>query len=193
MAEAGKDILWNSISAIADDSVLTSTGITVAQETVYSKLIRKMIGKRYNKGWMELLTFSLLTAQTDAGMGAWYGERPSATQAGFGDVLKEVIRPVVSCLFNNYVVAVGSNGFHNPLKTFGFVDLLIMLVAKDLAYGGKAVLAQNSESMAQNLAGGDNQFARQTLVSRLLANEKAGRSTSYLAKKEAQYSARKSE
>ena len=82
MAEAAKDILWNSVSAIADDSALTSTGITVAQETVYSKLIRKMIGKRYNKGWMELLTFSLLTSQTDAGMGAWYGERPSATNAG---------------------------------------------------------------------------------------------------------------
>jgi len=187
MAEAAKDILWNSIAAVADDEILPTTGITVAQETVYSKLLRKVVGKKYNKGWMELIAFSLLTSQTDAGFGAWYGDRKSAGDAGFGDVLKEVIRPVLSCVFCNYVVNVSSSGFHNPLKSFGFVDLLIMLVAKDLAYGGKAVLAQNSESMADNLRGGDAQFDRQTLVSRLNMDKPGGRRDETLARKKALY------
>ena len=42
-------------------------------------------------------------------------------------------------------------GFHNPLRSFGFRELLIQLAAKDIAEGGNAVIAQNSETGAEKI------------------------------------------
>ena len=186
--EAAKVVLWNSVAAVADDGIITPTLITVGQETIYSKIIRAVTG-RAKKGWMELLMFSLLTSQTDAGLGAWYGERVPERDAGASDVMKEAIRPVLSCLFCNYVLNIAERGFHNPLKSFGFVDLLIQLASKDLAYGGKAVLAQSSESMAEFMAKASAQFQRQTLLSRLAMEDKEGRVKDFKARAKARYEA----
>ena len=191
---AAKDALWNSVAGLADKDIIPDTLVTVGQETVFSKIIRKML-KRDNKSWMELAVFSLLTRQTDGGLGAWYGYRKNANEAGFSDVLMDAIRPVLSCVFCNYVLRVGEMGFHNPVKTFGFMDLLIMLASKDLAYGGRAILSQNSDTMAKYVLSGDEQFARQTMVSRLLSEstERKGTGERYVAKKKLQAEARDAE
>ena len=95
---AAKDAMWNSVAGLADKDIIPDTLLTVGQETVFSKIIRKML-RRDNKSWMELAVFSLLTRQTDGGFGAWYGYRKNSNEAGFTDVLMEAIRPVLSCVF----------------------------------------------------------------------------------------------
>ena len=89
------------------------------------------------KSWMELVMFSLVTAVTDEGMGAWYGKHKSSKEAGFMDVLQEVVRPILSVLSVNYIFNVSYQGFHNPMRSFSFMDFLISLGAKDLAVGGQ--------------------------------------------------------
>ena len=183
--ETATNTLWNSIAGVADDGVLAGTGITVGQEVIFSKIIRKMM-RRDNKSWFELILFSLMTAQTDGGLGAWLSKRKLAAEAGFTDVLMDAIRPVLSCIACNYVLRVSERGIHNPMRSFGFVDLLIMLASKDLAYGGKAVLAQNTDAFREPIANSDALFDRQTLLSRLLVDNKAKDGEKLVARKKAE-------
>ena len=183
--ETATNTLWNSIAGVADDGVLAGTGITVGQEVIFSKIIRKMM-RRDNKSWFELIMFSLMTAQTDGGLGAWLSKRKLAAEAGFTDVLMDAIRSVLSCIACNYVLRVSERGIHNPMRSFGFVDLLIMLASKDLAYGGKAVLAQNTDAFREPIANSDALFDRQTLLSRLLVDNKAKDGEKLVARKKAE-------
>ena len=48
-------------------------------------------------------------------------------------------------------MSAADQGFHNPMRSFGFRELLIQLAAKDIAEGGNAVLAQNMESAATKI------------------------------------------
>ena len=188
---AASDMLWNVVAPIAQNGVLADTGATVLQETVYSKIIRKMIG-RDKKGWVELFVFSLMTQTTDGGLGAWYGQRKGAVDSdnGFMNVAQEIVRPLLSCVVCNYILRVGSEGLHNPMKSFGFVDLLIQLGSKDLTYGMNTFLSANSETMRGVFAAGDALFDRQTIYSRLLRDTK-GEHTDSIAKKKAAFESRK--
>ena len=162
-----KQIGWNSVAPVADQSggVIPGTAIKAGQEVIYSKIVRKMIGFD-KRSWMELVMFSLVTSTTDEGMGAWYGAHKTSKQMGFLDVLKEAIRPLVSVLVVRYFFDVSYIGFHNPMKTFSFMDFLISLAAKDLAVGGNAILAQNVEPAAGFIAKYDDMRDRQGVASR---------------------------
>ena len=71
MADTAKQIAWNCVAPVADQSgeVIPGTLIKAGQEVIYSKIIRKMMGFD-RKSWMELVMFSLVTATTDEGMGS---------------------------------------------------------------------------------------------------------------------------
>ena len=165
--ETGKQIFWNSIHPVADQggSIIPGTGIKAGQEVIYSKVIRKMMGFD-RKSWMELVMFSLVTAVTDEGMGSWYGVHKTSKQVGFMDVLKEAIRPLLSVLSVNYIFNVSYQGFHNPMRTFSFMDFLISLAAKDMALGGNAILAQNVTSAADFIGRYENARERAQIASR---------------------------
>ena len=147
-----KRIFFNSTAPITDQEggAIVGTGIKAGQEVIYSKIIRKFM-KADNKSWTNLALFSVLTAAFDEGLGAWYGEHKTPTEQGFGDVAKEFPRPVLSCLAINYIMNTAAMGFHNPMRSFGFRELLIQLAAKDIAEGGNAVLAQNVETAAEKI------------------------------------------
>ena len=137
-----KQIGWNSVAPVADQDggVLPGTLMKSGQEVVYSKILRKMVGYD-RKSWMELVMFSLVTAGTDEGMGAWFGEHKRYADMGFTDVLYEAVRPIVSVLFINWVFNVSYVGFHNPMRSFDLKHILIALAAKDLSVGGNVLLS----------------------------------------------------
>jgi hypothetical protein len=58
-------------------------------------------------------------------------------------------------------------GFHNPMKSFGFKELLIQLAAKDVAEGGLAILAQNMDNAKEKIGLLNNLRERQKEASRL--------------------------
>jgi hypothetical protein len=58
-------------------------------------------------------------------------------------------------------------GLHNPLKSFGFRELLIQLAAKDVAEGGLAILAQNMDNAKEKIAFVNDLQSRQNAASRL--------------------------
>ena len=96
--------------------------------------------------------FSLVTSTTDEGMGAWYGDPDKRFgEMGMMDVLKEVVRPIVSVLAVEYMFQVSYVGFHNPMRSFSFMNFLIALAAKDLSVGGCALLAQNVDAAGKQL------------------------------------------
>ena len=168
-----KRIFFNGTAPLTDDDggAIVGTGIKAGQEVIYSKIIRKVM-KADNKSWTNLALFSILTAAFDEGLGAWYGEHKTPDQQGFGDVAKEFPRPVLSCLAINYIMnTAGGMGFHNPMRSFGFRELLIQLAAKDIAEGGNAVLAQNMESAAEKIATFVALQKKQYEVSRLKKKE----------------------
>jgi hypothetical protein len=161
-------IFWNGTAPLSDvgGGNIVGTGIKAGQEVIYSKVIRKFM-KADNRSWMGLIIFSLLTAAFDDGLGAWYGEHMPSRDQGFGDVLKEIPRPVLSCIAVNYIMATSYLGLHNPLKSFGFRELLIQLAAKDVAEGGLAILAQNMDNAKEKIAFVNDLQSRQNAASRL--------------------------
>ena len=142
-------IFFNATNPLTDDGggKIVGVAIKAGQEVIFSKMIRKFM-KADNKSWTNLAAFSLLTAAFDDGLGAWYGDHKTAREQGFEDVFKEFPRPILSCIAINYVMNSVALGFHNPMRSFGFRELLIQLAAKDIAEGGNAVIAQNSEDGA---------------------------------------------
>ena len=161
-----KQIGWNSVAPLADSSgkVLPGTAIKAGQEVIYSKVIRKMM-KFDRKSWMELVMFSLVTSATDIGTGSWYGAAKAYKDMGFKDVMMEAVRPILSVVLVNYIFNVSYTGFHNPMKSFSFMDFLISLVAKDLAVGGNSVLARQDFSK-DHIAVLDNLQARMQAAAR---------------------------
>ena len=151
--DAIKQIGWNSVAPAADQggAVIPGTLIKAGQEVIYSKVIRKMMGFD-RKSWMELVMFSLVTAATDEGFGAFMGEHKRAKEMGFTDVLWEAPRPILSVLFVNWIFNVTYIGLHNPMRSFGFKDFLIALAAKDLSVGGNVLLAKNWQMAAEKIA-----------------------------------------
>ena len=161
-------VVWNLTAPVTDDGggIIKGTGIKAGQEVIYSKIIRKIL-KADNKSWMHLVLFSLVTAAFDEGLGAWWGDHKFPDDQGVMDVLKEFPRPVLSCLAVNYVFASTSLGIHNPLKSIGFKELLIMLAAKDAAEAGNAVLYKNVDSTRDAIGRWANFQGRQQNASRL--------------------------
>ena len=165
-----QEIGWNCVAPVADSEfkVLPGTAIKAGQEVIYSKVLRKMM--RFDKkSWMELVMFSLVTSTTDIGGGVWYGAVPNGRTMTFMEVLQEAIRPIVSVLFVNYVFNVSYQGFHNPMKSFSFMDFLISLAAKDLAVGGNLILAKNNETAARQIALLSDLQKRQHIAGRFAA------------------------
>ena len=146
MTEKAKQIGWNCVAPLTDNDykVIPGTAIKAGQEVIYSKVIRKML-KFDRKSWMELVMFSLVTATTDEGTGAWYGEKKRLSEMGFQDVLMEAIRPIVSVLLVHYIFNISYIGFHNPMRSFSFMDFLITMAAKDLSVAGNALLVQKTD------------------------------------------------
>lgn len=165
-----KRIFWNGVAPLADNggANIVGTGIKAGQEVIYSKVIRKFM-KSDNRSWMSLVIFSLLTSAFDEGMGAFLGEHKASADQGFTDVLKEFPRPVLSCIAVNWIMATSYMGFHNPMRTFGFKELLIQLAAKDIAEGGNAILAQKMDNAKDKIALLNNLSGRQYASSRLKA------------------------
>ena len=166
-------IFWNATAPLTDESggKIIGVGIKAGQEVVYSKIIRKFM-KADNKSWMALAIFSLLTSAFDDGLGAWYGEHKAASEQDLTDVAKEFPRPVLSCIAINYIMASAALGFHNPMRSFGFKELLIQLAAKDLAEGGNAVIAQNMDEGLKKINSLNHLQNKQRLASRLKGKEK---------------------
>jgi len=164
----GKRVIWNGTAPYTAEGgkAIVPTVIKAGQEVVYSKIIRKFM-KADNKSWMGLAMFSLLTAVFDEGLGAWYGEHKRPQDQDLGDVAMEFPRPVLSCLAINYIMHTTWMGIHNPMKSFGFKELLIQLAAKDLAEGGNAVMAQNFDGAAEQLSKERGLKLRQYQYSRL--------------------------
>ena len=162
-----QEIGWNMVAPVADSEfkVLPGTAIKAGQEVIYSKVLRKMM-KFDRKSWMELVMFSLVTSSTDAGAGAWMDPAKDYASMGFQDVLWEALRPIVSVLFVNYTFNVSYSGFHNPMKSFSFMDFIIALAAKDLAVGGNVILAKNIEAAKEHVARQGDLQRRQRLASR---------------------------
>ena len=146
MTEKAKQIGWNCVAPLTDNDykVIPGTAIKAGQEVIYSKVIRKMM-KFDRKSWMELVMFSLVTSTTDEGMGAWYGDPKRLNEMGFQDVLMEALRPIVSVLAVHYIFNVSYIGFHNPMRSFSFMDFLISIAAKDLSVAGNALLVQKTD------------------------------------------------
>ena len=144
MADAAKQTFWNGVAPLTfnDGGAIPGVIIKAGQEVAYSKIIRKMF-RSDNKSWWHLVIFSLLTSVTDPGLGGWYGDKTAATEAGFMEVLQEAVRPLLSCLWINYLMATSGMGIHNPMRSFSFKELLIQLAAKDAATGGNAIISQN--------------------------------------------------
>ena len=130
--------------------------------------------KRDNKSWMHLAVFSLLTTAFDEGLGAWYGEHKPSKEQKIKDVLKEFPRPLLSCIAINWIMATSALGFHNPMRSFSFRDLLYQLAAKDLAEGGNAILAQNMKNSEKHIGRWNELQAKQRAASRLKRKKKAG-------------------
>ena len=155
ISEAGmiSQVGWNSVSQVTANAgnVVGGTAITAGQEVLYSKLIRRVMGRGTDRGWMDLIIFSLVTAGTDVGLGGWLGEKPAADTASWMEVGYEFFRPLVSVIMVNYVLKVASLGVHNPIKSFGFRELLIQLAAKELAYVGNGLLAKNIEAARDHI------------------------------------------
>ena len=82
------------------------------------------------------------------------------------DVLQEVVRPILSVLSVNYIFNVSYQGFHNPMRSFSFMDFLISLAAKDLSLGGNAILAQNVKAAADFIGRYENARDRAKIASR---------------------------
>jgi hypothetical protein len=178
MTDKAKQIFWNCLAPVSDQDygVIPGTAIKAGQEVIYSKIIRKMMGFD-RKSWMELVMFSLVTSTTDQGMGAWYGEPLAYKEMGFMDVLQEVVRPIVSVLVIDYIFEVSYAGFHNPMKSFSFMNFLIALAAKDLATGGNALLAQKGPDMAAEKLGAlEAMQAKMRVAARFRTDSKSRRS-----------------
>ena len=173
--DMGKRIVWNSTANYTAEGgkAIVPTLIKAGQEVIYSKILRKFL-RADNKSWMGLTMFSLLTAVFDEGLGAWYGEHMRPQDQGIGDVAMEFPRPVLSCLAINYIMHVSWLGIHNPMKSFGFKELLIQLACKDLAEGGNAIMAQNFDGASEQLAKGRGLQLRQYAYSRLYPTKQSG-------------------
>ena len=170
-----KRIFFNGTAPLTDDGGTKIVGLAIkaGQEVVYSKVIRKFM-RADNKSWMNLTIFSLLTAAFDDGLGAWYGDHKPAGQQGFGDVAMELPRPLLSCIAINYIMNSTALGFHNPMRSFGFRELLIQLAAKDIAEGGNALIVQNFEGGKDKVEAYQELQARQRDASRLKKAPKPG-------------------
>ena len=166
--DLGKRVVWNSTAPYTSEGgkAIVPTVIKAGQEVIYSKIMRKFL-KADNKSWMGLTMFSLLTAVFDEGLGAWYGEHARPQDQKISDVAMEFPRPILSCLAINYIMHTSWMGIHNPMKSFGFKELLIQLAAKDLAEGGNAIMAQNFEGASEQLAKERGLKLRQFRYSRL--------------------------
>ena len=166
--DLGKRVVWNSTAPYTSEggNAIVPTVIKAGQEVIYSKIMRKFL-KADNKSWMGLTMFSLLTAVFDEGLGAWYGEHARPQDQKISDVAMEFPRPILSCLAINYIMHTSWMGIHNPMKSFGFKELLIQLAAKDLAEGGNAIMAQNFEGASEQLAKERGLKLRQFRYSRL--------------------------
>ena len=158
----------NVVAPVADDGggVIGGTFITATQEVLYSKLIRKFL-KGVDRGWMELYLFSIITAGTDAGLGAYMDPRQSANVVEWSTALMETVRPLLSVILCNYIIRVGNLGLHNPIKSFGFKELLVQLAAKEFAYLGNGVLSKNIDMMRNHIKKYESLQRRQHDASRL--------------------------
>ena len=151
-----KRIGWNSVAQVADDGGGVITAITAGQEVIYSAIMRRFM-KGMNRGWIELILFSLVTAGTDAGLGSWMKEKPASATATWTETGKEVARPLLSVLLVNYILKVASLGLHNPIKSFGFKELLVQLAA----------ISKNFEAAAKHIRKFEDLQTRQHFVSRM--------------------------
>ena len=89
-------------------------------------------------------------------------------------VLKEAVRPIVSVLAVNYIFNVSYIGFHNPMRSFSFMDFIIALAAKDLAVGGTALIKQKGPKMlAEKVDSLDDLQRRQHLAARFASKPAA--------------------
>ena len=163
---------WNSVAQVADDGggVIGGTAITAGQEVLYSKLLRRFF-KGIDRGWMDLIIFSLVTAGTDMGLGGWMGERPVAETASWQDTFKETFRPLGSVILVNYILKIASLGVHNPIKSFGFKELLVQLAAKEMAYIGNGILSKNIEAFQKQIRKFEALQRRQHLAARWKSKE----------------------
>ena len=170
-----QEIGWNCVAPVADKdfAAMPGTAMKAGQEVIFSKVLRKM-AKFDRKSWMELVMFSLVTSTTDIGAGAWYGKPPSYKDLDFMGVLKEAVRPLVSVLAVNYIFNVSYIGFHNPMKSFSFMDFIIALAAKDLAVGGTALLKQKGpQTLGEKIDNLDDLQRRQHLAARFASKPAA--------------------
>ena len=172
-----KRVFKNGLNPILDDGGHKLGGVLIdaGQEVVYSKIIRKIF-KKDTRSWMHLVVFSLLTTVFDDGLGAWYSSKKefvAAKDMKITDVLKEFPRPVLSCLAINWIMATANQGFHNPMRSFSFRELLIALAAKDAAKGGNMILAKNMENAKKHLERYDDLRQKQRECSRLKPKPKA--------------------
>ena len=150
-----KRVFKNGLNPILDDGGHKIGGVLIkaGQEVIYSKIIRKVM-KRDTRSWMHLVVFSLLTSAFDDGLGAWYSSKKdfkASADMKMSDVIKEFPRPLLSCLAINWIMATANQGFHNPMKSFSFRELLIALAAKDIATGGNMILAKNMENSKKHI------------------------------------------
>ena len=159
---------WNSVAQVADDSggVIGGTAITAGQEVIYSAIMRRFM-KGMNRSWIELILFSLVTAGTDAGLGSWMEPKQASQTATWTETGKEVARPLLSVLLVNYLLKVASLGLHNPVKSFGFKELLVQLAAKEMAYIGNGLLSKNFDAAAKHIRRFEDLQTRQHFVSRM--------------------------
>ena len=139
-----KRVFKNALNPILDDGghKLGGVAIKAGQEGIYSKIIRKVM-KRDTRSWMNLVVFSLLTSAFDDGLGAWYSSKKDFIKSEdqkISDVLKEFPRPRLSCLAIRWIMETAKIGFHNPMRTFSFRELLIAQAAKDMAGAGNMIL-----------------------------------------------------
>ena len=172
-----KRVFKNGLNPVLDDGGHKIGGVLIkaGQEVIYSKIIRKVM-KRDTRSWMHLVVFSLLTSAFDDGLGAWYSSKkdfkPSADMK-MSDVIKEFPRPLLSCLAINWIMATANQGFHNPMKSFSFRELLIALAAKDVATGGNMILAKNMENSKKHIERFNQLQEKQRNASRLKPKPKA--------------------
>ena len=166
-----KRVFKNGLNPVLDDGGHKIGGVLIkaGQEVIYSKIIRKVM-KRDTRSWMHLVVFSLLTSAFDDGLGAWYSSKKDfkgSADMKMSDVIKEFPRPVLSCLAINWIMATANQGFHNPMRSFSFRELLIALAAKDIATGGNMILAKNMENSKKHIERFNQLQEKQRAASRL--------------------------
>ena len=83
----------------------------------------------------------------------------------------EGVLPTRSVILVNYILKIASLGMHNPIKSFGFKELLVQLAAKELAFVGNGVLSKNIEAFKKQIRKFEALQRRQHLAARWKSKE----------------------